>query len=686
MKKFKLLSLLGICLITIAFSGLSQGSGRAYDFNSSYLNVPNSTSLNSTVITLEAWIKADSWATNIWENVIISKDGWATGDQGYCLRAGANGALSFLIGDGTWHEATSTALMGVGKWYHVAGTYDGTTMRAFINGVQVGSLTYTGAISTTSYNLAIGKMTYSAGGTRYFDGMIDEVRIWNSALPESSLKQYMCKKMDITHPQFSNLVAHYNLDATGAIVDQSSFANNGTSVGAVQVNSGAPIGDESIFVYSSGAINLTLANGIIDSINVNSTSGLSGVHLYRVNGLPLGNALASAIDSVDQSQYYGVFPTNTGTPSYNLTYYYAGNPFYNSGTQPYGVLASRASGNATNWASAGATNNIAPSTFTKAMTARLEMRLAHDCPFIFVNALSNLSFCSGGSVTISDVGPSSVHQWYNAAGPLTGETGSTFTTGITGSYYVIVNSGACAITSSTFNVVANMNPIAVFGSIDPTYCINDPAHNIIGGTPSFGIYSGIGISGNTFNPTTAGIGTFNLVYSVVDNNSCTDTDTVSVSVVAAPNVPLVTQTGADLCTAQTTGITYQWYLNGTAIAGATGNCHTALTNGNYTVYAMNSEGCEKSSVVYNLNDLGIENGELSNFFSVSPNPATDILTIQSENETFTFKLLDAKGRLVHESNFSAMEHKVTVNSLDKGIYLLQVTSQSGTTVKKIQVI
>jgi hypothetical protein len=63
-------------------------------------------------------------------------------------------------------------------WAHLAATYDGTTIRLYVNGVQVATGAQTAAISTSTSALAIGANFYG----EYFNGLIDEVRIYNRAL------------------------------------------------------------------------------------------------------------------------------------------------------------------------------------------------------------------------------------------------------------------------------------------------------------------------------------------------------------------------------------------------------------------------------------------------------------------------------------------------------------------------
>ncbi|MEL6846502.1 MAG: LamG domain-containing protein, partial [Bacteroidota bacterium] len=151
-----------LLLLAIAIASYAQvpGSGTTLNFDgiNDYVNIPNSPALNpANEITIEAWIKADAYGPNPWSNSIVNKEGWANGNEGYAFRCGQGGRLSFNIGNnGTWHEAVSAPVMTAGRWYHVAGTYDGTAVRIFVNGIQVGITNHTGSLTPTgNYDVRI---------------------------------------------------------------------------------------------------------------------------------------------------------------------------------------------------------------------------------------------------------------------------------------------------------------------------------------------------------------------------------------------------------------------------------------------------------------------------------------------------------------------------------------------------
>lgn len=181
-----------------------------------------------------------------------------------------------------------------------------------------------------------------------------------------------------------------------------------------------------------------------------------------------------------------------------------------------------------------------------------------------------------------------------------------------------------------------------------------------------------------------GITTVN--YAVSDTIGNTDSCSFDIEI-EEPFIPNgVTQTGNQLC-ATTTAATYQWFLNGSPIAGATSQCYIATQNGNYSV-EFEDNGCVGLSEFDNFM-VGLENG-LVNAPTVFPVPAQDLLRVQFENVPLgmiQIEVVDLTGRvLVDMAAEGLSDWQIDLSTVQNGSYLLRVSAAEGQFVQPIQVL
>ena len=132
-------------------------------------------------MTLEAWVNPSTVNAN-WRDVIYK------GNDNYYLEATSTNASkpdAGLIAGGTYADVYGTAVLPANTWSYLAETYDGSTVRLYVNGTQVGSVAHTGAITTSTNPLQIGGDSIYG---QYFVGMIDEVRVYNTALTAAQIQ------------------------------------------------------------------------------------------------------------------------------------------------------------------------------------------------------------------------------------------------------------------------------------------------------------------------------------------------------------------------------------------------------------------------------------------------------------------------------------------------------------------
>jgi Concanavalin A-like lectin/glucanases superfamily len=134
---------------------------------SGYVSFVNSTNLSlDSTVTLEAWIKPSTFGTSSFTNSIICKHSSSQGKQGYVIRCGGTGQLSFAIAGtdssglvATWKEIISPInTLSLNTWQHVAGVYDGDSLKIYLNTIEVGATAFRGSIvPSTAFPLCIGR-------------------------------------------------------------------------------------------------------------------------------------------------------------------------------------------------------------------------------------------------------------------------------------------------------------------------------------------------------------------------------------------------------------------------------------------------------------------------------------------------------------------------------------------------
>ncbi|UOU99128.1 glycosyl hydrolase family 18 protein [Chryseobacterium daecheongense] len=151
-----------------------------------------SLNLSGSALSFEGWIKPASFKSGF--PYISSIMGTEVSDSNSALlRLGdgnlANNKLQFVLSiNNVQQKLASNTALNANTWYHVAATYDGATMKIYINGVLDASKSQTGSVdSSGAFNVG-----YSYNISRNFNGKIDEVRVWKRALSQTEISQNTC--------------------------------------------------------------------------------------------------------------------------------------------------------------------------------------------------------------------------------------------------------------------------------------------------------------------------------------------------------------------------------------------------------------------------------------------------------------------------------------------------------------
>jgi hypothetical protein len=159
------------------------GGALAFTGPYNFVLVPNAPSLNPTnAITIAAWINP-SWTGN---NRILQKSTEGSDNQYRLLKEGGNN-IRFHIPPAPNFEVTGK-LPPNGEWTHLAATYDGSMIRVYFNGTVVGQTAFSGKMDVSDGPLFIGSKWSQAPAGDEYNGIMDDVRIYNRALSASELQ------------------------------------------------------------------------------------------------------------------------------------------------------------------------------------------------------------------------------------------------------------------------------------------------------------------------------------------------------------------------------------------------------------------------------------------------------------------------------------------------------------------
>jgi hypothetical protein len=167
--------------------GLFGGAGRALAFDDNdFVSIANDRSLEPRRLTVSAWLRGPESPGRF--RYVVAKGSQECEAASYGLYTGRESGLAFYIFDGTNFHVSPEAPASVwdGRWHNAAGTFDGSRVRLFIDGREVGSGTPVPAGTAIAYPLDDGSGAiggYPGGCSLTLEGDIDTVRIWNQALP-----------------------------------------------------------------------------------------------------------------------------------------------------------------------------------------------------------------------------------------------------------------------------------------------------------------------------------------------------------------------------------------------------------------------------------------------------------------------------------------------------------------------
>jgi hypothetical protein len=220
-----------------------EGKCLAFNGTNSFITAKDASGLKPSVFTISAWVNVPDITKTM---SLISKNTTSGYQLGFNLSDCPTNSFCFVsrVGSTTHNVSVPTTAFPINRWHYVAATFDGNTMKLYINGQEASSQAAAGSVTYTTNPLCIGAATLatSCSGS-LFDGKIDEVKLFpfvKSA--DDILIDYNLNAGSVMGDTFpkdnldNNLVLRWNLDESAAgtcaggadACDSAGFSNHGT--------------------------------------------------------------------------------------------------------------------------------------------------------------------------------------------------------------------------------------------------------------------------------------------------------------------------------------------------------------------------------------------------------------------------------------------------------------------------
>lgn len=360
---------LSIFFLFITSFCIAQGSGNelVFDGSDDYVDGNNAALATYTNnFTIEMWINPTTTITvKSEQNGNSDISGTSGNGQRYAVGPTWGGASNAGVGISVGTNCIQVYEHGAGYmpallsysvalsgWNHIAVVYTAKQPQLYLNGVLVRTGLTSGRANVYP-SASIGGYVYG-----YYQGKIDEFRIWSTSRTQTEIRDNMCQRLIGTE---TNLRRYYRFDnvsgstsATDATGTQNGTLTN-MATASCWVTSGAPIGNVSTQAYNTASLSLSSTAKGDFTVSAFATAATKGIHIYRVDAVP---SITTGLPSVGSTilgsndTYFGTFLVGT-TPSHTYSYDYTSYP--DAVADEANLVYYKRSDNSASWSSSGAT-------------------------------------------------------------------------------------------------------------------------------------------------------------------------------------------------------------------------------------------------------------------------------------------------------------------------------------------
>lgn len=572
----------------------------------------------------------------------------------------SNGSASVSVSGGiatsySWSNgSTSSTASGLS-----AGTYTVTV-------TMLGGCTFTSSATVTSSSgITLGTSTTGAGCTSNGSATVN---VGSGTGPFS----YLWSNGNNTQTAANLAAGTYTVTVTGSNSCSATASATVTSTGtglvitpsSTSATCGSNNGSASVSVSGGTATGYTWSN---NTTSATASNLAAGTYTVTVTGSGGCSATASVVVSA----------TGAPTVTTSSTDAVCGTP---NGSATVNVTSGTATAYAwSNGATTATASNLAEGTYTITVTgaggctvtASATVNAANS---IVINALSTNTSCGNNngtaSVTVTS-GTASSYQWSNNA------TTPTLNNLAAGTYTVTVtDAGGCTATASILVGGSGVNNVSITSDKN-IMCSGDSAQ--VCAPAGYTAYQwNTGATTQCVYTKLAG----NYYVTVTDAGSCTATSN-HLAINVHPLPPVSISVNGDSLLAYNS-VSYQWYLNGAPITGATEALYIATQTGNYTVVVTDVNGCTAQSLPVTITITGISSPE-KEIFSIYPNPSNNgNWTLDVDNSWLNgeCEVFDAEGRLVFKYDIKSAKSEFNL-TVAKGVYVMRLVSGNRIVTQKL---